>query len=212
MTAESYPEFVKRTRSKLVALAVFYGSDRAGAEDAVQEVFTRIFERWPDLTGPAPGRTDGYLDAYVQKSVRNTVFKDARRRDRVTPLDVAQLEALTPAVSIDAWVTAVDIVGKFRLLPRRQREVAVCRLLLEMSAAETAEVLGLPGRLGIWKVNSSLARARQRLTTLLDLRDEIPAGLEDALLSGDGREDPVRAVLRRAYTVLLEALESDRRR
>ena len=52
-------------------------------------------------------------------------------------------------------------------LPRRQREVAVVRFLLEMSTAEVATTLGISEG----TVKSSLARARAHLIDALALHD-----------------------------------------
>ena len=52
-------------------------------------------------------------------------------------------------------------------LPRRQREVAVLRYLLEMSTAEVAAALGIAKG----TVKSSLARARTHLAEALAVHD-----------------------------------------
>ena len=52
--------------------------------------------------------------------------------------------------------------------PRRQREVAVLRYLLEMSTAEVAAALGI----GEGTVKSSLARARAHLVDTLAMHDD----------------------------------------
>jgi RNA polymerase sigma-70 factor (ECF subfamily) len=61
----------------------------------------------------------------------------------------------------------VDIVKALEALPRRQREVAVLRYLLEMSTAEVAATLGITEG----TVKSSLARARAHLAEALAVHD-----------------------------------------
>jgi RNA polymerase sigma factor (sigma-70 family) len=61
----------------------------------------------------------------------------------------------------------VDVAKALEALPRRQREVAVLRYLLEMGTAEVAATLGISEG----TVKSSLARARAHLVEALDVRD-----------------------------------------
>jgi RNA polymerase sigma-70 factor (ECF subfamily) len=62
----------------------------------------------------------------------------------------------------------VDVARALEGLPRRQREVAVLRYLLEMSTAEVAATLGI----GEGTVKSSLARARAHLVDTLAMHDD----------------------------------------
>jgi DNA-directed RNA polymerase specialized sigma24 family protein len=62
----------------------------------------------------------------------------------------------------------VEIARVLAELPRRQREVAVLRYLLEMSTAEVAAVLSI----GEGTVKSSLARARMHLADALRIDDD----------------------------------------
>ena len=61
----------------------------------------------------------------------------------------------------------VDVATALEALPRRQREVAVLRYLLEMSTAEVAATLGISEG----TVKSSLARARAHLAEVLAVHD-----------------------------------------
>ena len=61
----------------------------------------------------------------------------------------------------------MDVARALEALPRRQREVAVLRYLLEMSTAEVAAALGIAEG----TVKSSLARARAHLAEALQLHD-----------------------------------------
>ena len=62
----------------------------------------------------------------------------------------------------------MDVTSALEALPRRQREVAVLRYLLEMSTAEVASTLGI----GEGTVKSSLARARTHLVAALAIHDD----------------------------------------
>lgn len=62
----------------------------------------------------------------------------------------------------------IEVARALSTLPRRQREVAVLRYLLEMSTAEVAAALGI----GEGTVKSSLARARAYLVDTLAMHDD----------------------------------------
>ena len=62
----------------------------------------------------------------------------------------------------------VEVARALSTLPRRQREVAVLRYLLEMSTAEVATALAI----GEGTVKSSLARARAHLVNTLAMHDD----------------------------------------
>ena len=62
----------------------------------------------------------------------------------------------------------VEVARALSTLPRRQREVAVLRYLLEMSTAEVAAALAI----GEGTVKSSLARARAHLVNTLAMHDD----------------------------------------
>ena len=63
----------------------------------------------------------------------------------------------------------LDVTKALETLPRRQREVAVLRYLLEMSTAEVAAALGITEG----TVKSSLARARAHLVEALAVHEEV---------------------------------------
>jgi RNA polymerase sigma-70 factor (ECF subfamily) len=69
----------------------------------------------------------------------------------------------------------LEVARALSTLPRRQREVAVLRYLLEMSTAEVASTLGI----GEGTVKSSLARARAHLVDALAIYgDEVTNDVE----------------------------------
>lgn len=68
----------------------------------------------------------------------------------------------------------VDVARALEALPRRQREVAVLRYLLEMSTGEVAAALGIAEG----TVKSSLARARAYLVEALAVQEEVTNDVE----------------------------------
>jgi len=88
---------------------------------------------------------------------RSMAERRARRR-------IPESSAASAAPSADH----IDVARALEALPRRQREVAVLRYLLEMSTAEVASALGI----GEGTVKSSLSRARAHLVDALAVQDD----------------------------------------
>jgi RNA polymerase sigma factor (sigma-70 family) len=72
------------------------------------------------------------------------------------------------AVQVPPSEDHLEVARALSALPRRQREVAVLRYLLEMTTAEVAAALGI----GEGTVKSSLARARAHLVDTLAMHDD----------------------------------------
>lgn len=95
---------------------------------------------------------------------RRTMAERRARRRLGHPVDVAP----------PPGEAHVEIASALAGLPRRQREVAVLRYLLEMSTAEVAAALGI----GEGTVKSSLARARAHLVVALAVHEEVANDVE----------------------------------
>jgi len=139
------------------AVALASGSYPA-AEDAVQEALVRAWMR------SERGEHLESLPAWVAAVALNQTRSGWRRAmaERRARRRIVQ-RAPTAEPSTDH----VDVARALEALPRRQREVAVLRYLLEMSTSEVAVALGI----GEGTVKSSLARARAHLTDALAVHD-----------------------------------------
>ena len=147
----------------MVAVALVSGSYPA-AEDAVQEALVRAWQR-EDRGAPIES-----LEAWIATVALNLsrsgirrAIAERRARHRAEP----GAPVTAPAVSSDA----VDLERALARLPRRQRETAVLRYLLEMDTKEAATVL----KVSEDTVKSQLARARVSLAADLrvdDLEDD----------------------------------------
>ena len=149
--AGEYPRLVN-------AVALACGSYPA-AEDAVQEALVRAWMRAE--RGERPESLAGWIAAvalnHTRSAWRRTIAeRRATRRlaDRIRPAE---------APSEDH----VEVARALAALPRRQREVAVLRYLLQMSTAEVAAALGI----GQGTVKSSLSRAREHLADALQVHE-----------------------------------------
>jgi RNA polymerase sigma-70 factor (ECF subfamily) len=126
-------------RKDMVLRAVFAATgDRAGAEDAVSEAFTRAYSRWARVARhPAPA-------AWVLRTALNVYRSGWRRLRRERPSDA--LVALGSPGAERSWEPTdpdLDVRRLIASLPRRQREVVALRVLADLSARQVGAVLGI---------------------------------------------------------------------
>ncbi len=157
---------VARYQVKAVETAYLITQDEALAEDVVQEVFVRIFQRIRrfDENRSFPP----YLMRSVVNTALNAVQKEAKWVHHPVDEDTGELEELiSQAASVEDQVMFAQLKGEVLAalshLPARQRVAIVQRYYLEMSENEMAEALdAAPGTIK-WLLNA----ARTRLRTLL---------------------------------------------
>jgi len=126
----------------------------------VQEALVRAWMR------SERGDPIGSLPAWVAAVALNQTRSGWRRAMAERRAERRLRERMGAAVTAPS-PEQVDVTRAFAVLPRRQREVAVLRYLLEMSTAEVAATLGI----GEGTVKSSLARARTHLVEALAVHD-----------------------------------------
>jgi RNA polymerase sigma factor (sigma-70 family) len=151
------------------------------ADDVVQESFVKAFDRLSRFRGDAGFRT--WLLAIVGNETRN-LHRSRKRRDGLT-LRAAAAAAGPPAPEpvdpIEAAVAAERrerLVGAIETLDGRDRDVVVCRYLLDLSEAETAAVLDLPKGTVKSRTARALVKLRDRLSAAMprDTAKEVPDG------------------------------------
>ncbi|MBP2704896.1 RNA polymerase sigma factor [Microbispora sp. RL4-1S] len=142
------------------------------AEDVVQEAFVKAFRHL------AAFRRESAFKPWLLRIVANETHNLTRARGRRADLGArlglerepygpeGQEEPEEIAVAADGRARLLDAV---RRLPDREREAVVCRYFLQLSEAETAEVLGV--RLGT--VKSRTFRGLRRLRE--EVSDELLA-------------------------------------
>ena len=131
----------RRHYAALLRLAVVMVGDRGAAEDAVQDAFVALHRNLPKLRDPEAA------EAYVRSAVLNRCRSWVRRKATQRAKKPLLLVQASPSKSPEETVVARDEVGSLvtamRTLPRRQREALACRFVLELSVAETAELLDI---------------------------------------------------------------------
>jgi RNA polymerase sigma-70 factor (ECF subfamily) len=158
--------FLDEGYARLVGAVALVTGSVAMAEDAVQEAVIAAWER------SERGDRIENLPAWIATVALNRsrsgvrrVFAERRARGR-----------LTAAPSTGEPTDRVDVRRALAALPRRQREAAVLRYLLDLSTEETADAMGT----SVGTVKSQLARARASLAEALAVHDEEPTEVDHA--------------------------------
>ena len=158
--ADAYEILVVRYTTPAHRAAVLLGAG-ADADDVVQEAFVKAYRQLGHYRGGSGFRP--WLLAIVANETRN-LHRSRRRRDGLVLRAAAREEAVPdPAESVLDGERRQHLVEQIRLLDARDREVLVCRFLLDLSEAETAVTLGLPKGTVKSRTSRALAKLRGRL-------------------------------------------------
>ncbi|NJP97874.1 RNA polymerase sigma factor [Nonomuraea sp. FMUSA5-5] len=129
------------------------------AEDVVQEAFVKAYRHLSGFREGAPFRP------WLLRIVANETHNLTRSRGRRSSLELRLGGTAETRVPDDPQDTAVAtdrrtrLLAAVRALPERERQAVVCRYFLQLSEAETAQVLGWP----VGTVKSSTHRGLARL-------------------------------------------------
>jgi RNA polymerase sigma-70 factor (ECF subfamily) len=154
--------FLRDDYPRVVAAVSLVSGSQATAEDAVQEALLRAWSR------SERGEPIDSLPAWVvtvalnlSRSGIRRVMAERRARQRV-------MVRVGPVAEPSSDPT--DVRRALAALPRRQREVAVLRYLIDLDTRETSSALGISEG----TVKSTLAKARSALGEALsdDLRED----------------------------------------
>jgi RNA polymerase sigma-70 factor (ECF subfamily) len=135
------------------------------ADDVVQESFVKAFDRLGRFRGDSGFRT--WLLAIVGNETRN-LHRTRKRRDGLT-LRAAAVSAADRDESPDPVDSAVAADRRRRLVEAiesmdgRDRDVVICRYLLDLSEMETAAALALPKGTVKSRTARALVKLRERL-------------------------------------------------
>ena len=151
-----FTKFVKAASPSLLRAALVLLDSREDAEDALQLTLLRTYRRW-EQAKEAP-------NAYARAVLVNACRERWRHRNRHPEIS-QDLDQLANVVS---FAEAVDrrhvLVRMLRQLPDVQREVLVCRYLLDATVAETATALDIAEG----TVKSAASRGLDQLRQLLN--------------------------------------------
>jgi len=143
------------------------------ADDVVQEAFVKAFRHLSRFRATEP--FGPWLLRIVANETRN--LTRSRRRRAALALRLAGPDVTAPDGPVDEVLAAerrAGLVAAVNALPARERQVLVCRYFLDLSEAETAQVLACP----LGSVKSRTWRGLNRLRGLLlpDQQTRISSG------------------------------------
>ncbi|MGO4254956.1 RNA polymerase sigma factor [Marmoricola sp. RAF53] len=146
----------RRHYAALLRLGFVMLGNREAAEDAVQDAFVALHRHAKSLREPEAA--EAYLRSAVLNRCRSWVRRQVTQR-APRPLMLVGEHQETPEEAAVGHDPAGSLVVALRGLARRQREVLACRYVLELSVAETAQLLEI-------SEGSVKAHAHRGLTTL----------------------------------------------
>jgi RNA polymerase sigma-70 factor (sigma-E family) len=143
----SFASFFVEARDPMLRLASVLTGSMSQAEEAVQESFVRVYERWDTIDEPG---------AYLRRAVVNRCTSWHRHRAvvRRTDGDVARAESY-----LDRPAETDELAVALAQLPRRRRAVVVLRFYQQLELADIADTLGV----SVGTVKSTLNRALAQL-------------------------------------------------
>lgn len=156
---------IARYQGKALRTAFLITHDELLAEDVVQDVFVRFYQRARTFDETRP------FEPYFMRSVVNAALNCIEREKKgrsFTNEDISELEnLLEQAASVEEQIEfnalKRQITEALAELPPRQRAVVVQRYYLEMSEKEMAEALDSPPGTVKWLLNAARARLRALL-------------------------------------------------
>ena len=134
------------------------------AGDVVQEAFVKAFRSLPKFRAGEPFAP--WLLGIVASETKNLLRSRRRRHAMILRLPALEPDAAAPDTPFDEAVASerrTRLLAAVNALPDRERQALVCRYFLDLSEAETAQVLRWP----VGSVKSRTFRALGRLRGLI---------------------------------------------
>jgi len=150
----------RRHAGRVLALCLRLTGDRGRAEESVQDVFVRVWERLGSFRGESAFTS--WLHRLAVNTVLQTMRGDRRRIARVAPADG---EPLSDAAAAPARVDEqIDLEEAIARLPEQVRAVVVLHDVEGFTHEEIATMTGVAAG----TVRSQLSRARRILLQWLE--------------------------------------------
>ncbi len=165
----AYESLVRRYQQLAYRTACLITGSAADAEDATQEGLVKAWHALDRFRSDAPFRP--WLLTIVANEARNRRRSGRRQDDLAMRVAEARLSgdaAPSPEAAALAGERRRTLLAAVARMPERDRLVIAARFFLDLSEAETAEVLGC--RRGT--VKSRTSRALARLRSSLDDEDD----------------------------------------
>jgi RNA polymerase sigma-70 factor (ECF subfamily) len=161
---KAFREIVERYHAMTFAVVRGILRDRPDVEDAMQEVFIKVYRGLGGFRGEAK------LSSWIYQIARNEALNRARKPNAPgTPLDdvvIATPEESRPDVEYRRKIEREDVERCLAELDDDFRRVLELRYMAEMSYAEIGETMGLP----IGTVKTYIHRAKIELKRVMTRR------------------------------------------
>lgn len=131
----TFTDYVLDNQRVLLRFAMALTGDARLAEDVVQDVLARAFQRWDRIAA---------LDrphAYIRRMIVNEYLSWRRRWARVQPFAEIEPHDVQPDHATQ-HAERTGMIARLARLPRKQRAVLALRFYEGLSDAEIAETLG----------------------------------------------------------------------
>ncbi|MEW5916883.1 MAG: sigma-70 family RNA polymerase sigma factor [Gemmatimonadota bacterium] len=156
----AFETLYRRHAGRVLAVCLRLTADRSRAEEAVQDVFVRVWERLATFRGESA--FGSWLHRLAVNTVLHTMRSDRRRTARVAAADDLELgEVAAAPLRIEEQMDLEDAIAR---LPEQSRTVVVLHDIEGFTHEEIAVMTGVaPGT-----VRSQLSRARRVLLQWLE--------------------------------------------
>ena len=171
---DAYAVLVARYTLRAHRTAFLLGAGEE-SDDVVQEAFVKAFRHLPRFRAGDPFAP--WLLRIVANEAKNLSRSRRRRAALALRLPSAESSGAAAGSPVDEALAAerrARLLAAVNALPDRERRVLVCRYFLDLSEAETAQVLGWP----LGSVKSRTWRALNRL------RGQLVPGQQNRVPSG----------------------------
>jgi RNA polymerase sigma-70 factor, ECF subfamily len=158
---DDFDAFYALTSEKLIGQVYAMTGDLSEAEDAVQEAYIRVWQRWPQIS-----RYDN-PEAWLRTvAYRIAVNSWRKAKNRLIAHRRAGWRREQPGPSPDA----LTLVSALQKIPKAQRQAIVLYHVADLSIEEIAQELGAP----VGTVKARLVRGRKALAPLVSEFDDEP--------------------------------------
>lgn len=170
-THSSFEELLRPHVDRLYRLAFRLSGNVADAQDLVQEVLVKAYERRAELTSIAA--LSPWLARVLYNSFIDNTRRYARKRLRTVPIDRAEVggEPMEPASPLagpeDETQRAFDIMALAKALDKLSLEHRSVLLMHDSEGYKLEEIQAITG-IPVGTLKSRLHRARARARELLD--------------------------------------------
>ena len=165
-TDDGFEAWYRQEHPRLAAALTVMSGDAELAHDVVSEAFARALEHW-DRVSVMESPT-GWVRQVAVNLLRRNHRRAALERRLLGRRRARSDEAPSQAVDPDLWKAVMA-------LPPRQRAVLGLRLVLDLSQADTARLLGI--RSGT--VSATLVEARRTVTHALSNEESTTASISE---------------------------------